>query len=307
MLKIYQKTIKEKKLSIIKEIKFGSWVHVERPDEKDLDFLVNKLALDKGLLEDALDEHEVPRMEIEKGNIYIFTRVPHKERNGHISTRPLLVVLGENFTVTFSRNSFVFFEKFEKEQIDFYTSQKTKFFLQIFSEINREYNKFLTDINKSVRQASIRLENIDNKSIVQFVVFEEALNDFLDSLVPISNILKNLLSGKSLKLYEDDEDLMEDLFLGNGQLIDRCKTNLKTMVNVREAYTAIMTNNLNRVIKLLTAITIILSVATLIASFYGMNVELPFDGSPVAFIWILLITSVISLVLFGIFIKNKWF
>ena len=306
MLKIYQKTIKENELNITKEVRFGSWVHVEKPDEKDLDFLVGKLLLDKGLLEDAIDIHEVPRMEVEEGNIYIFTRVPHREKGGHISTRPLLVVLGENFTVTLSRSSLSFFERFEKEQIDFYTSQKTKFFLQIFSEINREYNRFLTDINKEVRQASVRLENIDNKSIIRFVVFEEVRNDFLDSLAPISNILKNLLSGKSLKLYEDDEDLMEDLFLGSGQLIERCKTNLKTMVNVREAYTAIMTNNLNRVIKLLTAITIVLSVSTLIVSFYGMNVTLPFDGSPMAFVGILLVIVVISLVLFGVFIKNKW-
>jgi len=164
--------------------------------------------------------------------------------------------------------------------------------LQIFSRINQVYNKFLTDISKNVRSVSVKLEKIENKDVIRFVNFEIILNDFLTALNPINNLLQDLLSGKFLKLYEKDKDLIEDLSLGTGQLIERCRADLKTIVNIRESYSTIITNNLNRVIKLLTALTIILTIPTIIASIYGMNVRLPLADNPLAFNWIIFLKNV---------------
>jgi magnesium transporter len=152
----------------------------------------------------------------------------------------------------------------------------------------------------------IQFQNITNEDIVRFVTFENALNDFLAALVPTSNILKDLLSGKHLKLHEKDGELVEDLFLANGQLIEICRSTLKNIFNIRNAYSTIMTNDLNRVIKLLTALTIILSVPTIIASIYGMNVVLPLAENNQAF-WLIGGGTIISVfVLFLLFKKNRW-
>jgi magnesium transporter len=178
--------------------------------------------------------------------------------------------------------------------------------LQLFSRLVASYNQFLTDISRRVRRLGIRLEEITNKEIAQLVAFEGVLNDFLSALVPTNTILGNLLSSKFLKLYEEDKELIEDLILSIGQLVEICKSNLKTMVNIRESYSTIMTNNLNRVIKLLTALTVILAVPTMIASFFGMNVALPGAGSPHAFVWIFGFTVLIAGLLLLVFIRNRW-
>ncbi len=305
MIKIYQKTIKDKGLREIDGFRVGSWLYLEKPTEAEIEQVADLLKLKASLLRDALDVHEVPRIEVAKDAVYIFTRVPYAEGNQTI-TVPLLIILGENFLVTVSERAVPLFDDFIHSKIEFFTTQKTKFFIQLFSRIIQLYNEHLTNIGRRVRGGGPRLENITNRDVVQLVAFEGVLNDFISALLPTSTILRNLLSGKSLKLYEEDRELVEDLLLGSEQLIESCQLNLRTIVNIREASSVIMTNNLNRVIKLLTALTVILSVPTMIASLYGMNVSLPGADEPRAFLFVIMATALISAILFIVFIKNRW-
>lgn len=305
MIKIYQKKVKDRKLKTLKTFKIGSWIYIDNPSKKELDQFAERFSLERDLLEDAIDPNEVPRVEVENGVTYVFTRVPFKEKE-RVTTSPALFGLGKDFLFTVSPKPLPFLDKFTSGKINFYTTQKAKLFTLLFSEINAIYNHSITEINKKVRSLSVNPEKINNKDILQFVIFEGGLNDFLAALTPINALLNNILSGKFFKLYEEDKDLVEDVFLANGQLIETCKLNLKSIGNIRESYSTIMTNNLNRVIKLLTALTVMLTVPTIVASFYGMNVSLPFAGSPLAFIWIVTATVFVSLAILGIFIYNRW-
>lgn len=145
MIKIYQKTIRETELKELDEFKIGSWINVEAPTEKELDVLTERFSLDKGHLKDALDPHEVPRLEIEGETIYIFTRVPYRKEE-KITTLPLLVILGGDFLMTVARNPHNFLETFKANKVaDFHTTQKVKVFIQIFSGINSVYGNFITE------------------------------------------------------------------------------------------------------------------------------------------------------------------
>ncbi len=306
MLKIYYKNIKEKELKTLDEFKVGSWVHAENPTEAELEKIVAMLGVEGSLLKDALDAYEAPRMEIEKDVTYIFTRFCYSTKHDHIATSPILLVIGEYFLLTICDQAFPPLEKFISGGVPFYTTQKTKLFLQIFFQINLTYNVFLHSISKTIRSISIKLEKINNKDILQFVSFENILNDFLSALVPTNTILETLLSGKYLRLYEEDKDLVEDLFLNNGQLIKICGSNLKSIVNIRESYSTILTNNLNRVIKLLTSVTVLLTIPTMISSLFGMNVPVPFADSPAAFWNIALVLLAVVTALLFLFVKNRW-
>jgi magnesium transporter len=112
------------------------------------------------------------------------------------------------------------------------------------------------------------------------------LNEYLTSLQSQAVVFRNLLSGKFLPLYEDDEDLIEDLSLGTTELIDLIKSRLKTISNIRDAYSTIMANNLNRIFKHLTSIGIFMVIPTVTASLYGMNLALPVATHPNAFWYI---------------------
>ena len=305
MVKIYQKTIRDKAIKEVDSFKVGSWIYIENPTEEEIKSIADKHSLDESLFKDALDLYEVPRIEFEKKTVYVFTRVPHTAEAG-TATVPILIVIGENFVLTLSEKSLPFLERFLTGKIDFTTTQKTKLFLQIFSEIVATYNSSLNDISRRVRSVGIHLEEITNKDIGQLVRFEGMLNDFLSALTPTNTILGNLLSGKFIALYEEDRDLVEDLSLGIGQLVESGKANLKTMVNIREAYSTIVTNNLNRIIRLLTALTVIIAIPTMVFSFFGMNVALPYAATAGFAFWILSGTGLVAVALLLIFIKNRW-
>ncbi|MCH7828753.1 magnesium transporter CorA family protein [Patescibacteria group bacterium] len=304
MITIYYRTLKEQELQTLEKFKTGSWVAVENPTEEELDFLAQDLPLNRDLLRDAVDPYEVPRVEREGGVTYVYTRVPLQEEVQ--TTTPLMIAVGKNFVLTISHRSLPFLAKFQEGRVEFYTTQKTKLFLQLFSEINTAYSSFINNIAKNVRGVTVRLEDIGNKEIKQFVMFEGSLNDFLAALTPTNTLLNNLLSGKFLQLYEQDRELVEDLTLSNRQLIELCQSNMRSISNVREGYSTIMSNNLNRVIKILTALTIVLTVPTIIASFYGMNVRLPLADSPDAFLVVLGVTILVSVAVLTLFLKNRW-
>ena len=304
MLSIFYRDVKKKQLEQLEKLRSGSWIHVQTPSADEFDYLIEQLKLDPGLLQDAVDMDEVPRMEVEDGILYVFTRFA-TQKNGQIETMPIMIAVGKNFVLTVSTVACPPIDRFI-DHAAFYTTQKTKLVLQLFSQIATSYTKYLNQISRQIRANSFQVEKIDNDDIIQFVGFEIVLNDFLLALVRKNGMLKNFLTGKYLGLYEEDRDLIEDIFLNNEQQIEICKENLRNMVNIREAYSTIMTNNLNRVIKLFTTLTIILTIPTIIASMFGMNVKLPLEGHPFAFFIILGMTMLISLVLVFIFFKNKW-
>lgn len=305
MIKFYKKTVGKRHSKELEEFKVGSWVSVEDPSEEERLRLVEEFGISESLLLDALDPNEAPRLEKEGGNVYVFTRAP-LERDGEVTTSTMLIVIGEKFLMTISREHLPFLEKFHSGKADVNTTQKTRFFLQIFFEMNQLYAKFVGRVNRKVRGKSVNLEKIVNKDITQFVHFEITLNDFLGALQPMNIVLKNLLSGRQVHFYEEDRELMEDLTLSNGQLIDTCKGNLKTIVNIREAYSTILTNSLNGVIRLLTVVTVVLTIPTFLASLFGMNVPLPLPDSPTSFWIVLAIAFLISASVLLWFRKSNW-
>ncbi len=300
------RSTKNKKAVKRKVFRPGTWILVENPKASEIKNLAEKFSVNEDLLKDAMDVHEVPRIEKdEKGVTYVFVRTPVFE-NGNILTNPMLVAVGSDFIMTVSRKKVPFLEKFIKGKIDFFTTQRAKLFFQIFLEINLQYGEILNNIRRDMLKVSINVRNVNNEDVVQFVIFENAINEFLSALVPLNTVLETLLSGKFFTLYEKDRDLIEDLYLSNRQLIELSKANLKTIVNIRDAYSTILTNNLNRVIKFLTSLTIIFTIPTIVASFYGMNVNLPLQENPFSFWIVLAITGLISLFLLAIFKKRDW-
>lgn len=301
MIKIYHCEHKEK-VSELEEFKAGAWIDVVNPSDEEIEKVVAMLGVEESLLRDALDPFEVPRLESEEDITYVYARVP-KNSNSGIFTVPLLFAIGKDFVLTFSKVECGFFDNIRSGKKSVCTTQKANFFMQVFSLINISYLGYLNGINKKIRAMKVRLEHINNKDILQFVDFEYVLNDFLSALVPINSVLQKLLDGKHIKLYEEDEDLVEDVLLSNGQLIETAKATLTHATNIRNAYSNIMTHDLNRVMKILTALTILLTIPTMIFSFYGMNVSLPSSS----YFGVMIFTIVISILVFMVFLKKRWF
>ena len=147
---------------------------------------------------------------------------------------------------------------------------------------------------------------MENKDIVHLVQHEEVLNGFISSFVPLMNVLEKVLTGKFLTIFEQDKDLIDDLLIDSEQTLQLGKTSIKSITNIREAYSAILANNLNKVMKFLTAITIIFMVPNIIAGFYGMNVHLPLAGNAFAFYHILGGSILLVILITVLFYRKRW-
>ncbi len=302
----YYRNIKDRRIVELTEPKAGSWIHVESPTPEDLEKLAKDLNLELDLLMDGIDVYELPRLEVDRKAAYIFTRYPYLEKD-QIVTVPVLFVVTDKFIASICAEEAPFLEVFSKMKKPLITTQTNKALLEFLLEINHTYDKYLTKINKQIRAFEIRLQKIKNNDIVRFVEIEGVLNDFRPALMRMNGILESLTSGRYLTFRESDHDLSEDIMLSNRQLIEQTDDSIRTLKNIREAYTTIMTNNLNQVIKLLTSLTVVFTIPTMVASLYGMNVHLPFESHPLAFVFVVGFIAILTSITLYIFIKNDYF
>lgn len=306
MIKVYFSNGADK-IAEIAEPKNGCLVYVENPSDIEIEAFADKHALDIGLLYDGLDPNEAPRIDTEEGVKYIFTRfaLPESQKQ---TTSPLLVIVGRDMVYVVSREPFDMLRLvLNKEGIA--TNKRAQLMLSILNEINTGYKARINSVAKrmwSVR-SQLNKAHIDNQDFIRFIDMEEDLNDFLSALEPMNTQLNSLLTGKFMQLQEEDKELVEDVELGSHELISLANSQLKTIKNVREAYSTITANNLNKVFKLMTSITILMGIFTLITGIYSMNIALPAAHNPNAF-WIIIgITTTLITVVSVMFKKNKWF
>jgi len=184
MINYYQRSIKDAQIKDLKDYRIGSLVLVSSPSEEELDNLSEKFKLERDLLSDALDPYEVPRLEVEKNAVYAFARIPSDEGR-RTSTLPLLIIVSDDFLMLVAKKDLDFLFKDLRKRSDFFTTQRSKSFLQIFGEIQADYSQMLTKINKKINYFSLNMDQIGEKDIAAFINFEIVLNEFLSALLPI--------------------------------------------------------------------------------------------------------------------------
>lgn len=292
MITYYYKNIRSKKLSIMNEYRAGSWICVESPSMEEIQQLTNRYQLDPGHMNDILDDDEMPRLEKEGEVTYIFVRYAYTNEEGELSTAPLLFVVSKEIFITIASQKLPRLARFTSGKIDFSTTQRTKLLLQIMDQIVDQYESFINNISRQIKmiRSRLRAQDVGNEDFIDFVVIEDELNEFLSAMLPTTAILRRLMLGRHLPLFADDEDLVEDLLLNNEQSIEGCRSNVKSIVNIREAYATITSNNLNRTMKILTAATMLIALPNVFFGMYGMNIELPFQQQPWAYVFVLGLT-----------------
>lgn len=298
MISYYYKNIRSKGLVQEKDYRDGAWVSVEEPTEAEIDHLVEKFDLDAGHMSDALDPDEMPRLEREGDLNYIFVRYAYTNEDMELTTAPLLFIIGPNLLITVALHSLPRLQRFLDGKVDFSTTQRTKLMLQIMNQIVNQYEIFINNISRQIKSIRTRLKTheVNNQDFIDFVLIEDELNEFLSALQPTTAILRRLMLGRHVPLFKDDQEIVEDLLLNNEQSIEGCLSNVKSIINIRDAYSTIASNNLNRTMKVLTAATVVLTLPTIFFSMYGMNVDLPYQHSAVAFNAIAAATLVIMLI-----------
>lgn len=304
LLKIYNTDIETNEFRELKEFKKGSWINLVNPSENEIKKVCESVQIQEDFIRDALDFEEKARIDHEEDDdttlFVVDVPITENGEEGEViySTLPLgMIVVRDDFFITVSLRKNKIIESFEKRKIkNFQTYKKTRFIFQILYLNSSFYLSYLKQINKETEVAEYILKNsMRNKELLKMLTLEKGLVYFTTSLKSNELVMEKTLRGKIIKLYEEDEEILEDAITENRQAIEMAQIYNNILNGTMDAYASIISNNMNGVMKTLTSITIILAVPTMISSFWGMNVNLPLQNNPLGFIVMISISIILTL------------
>jgi magnesium transporter len=293
MLQYLRATKTDPVIQAVETLRVGSWIRSERPTD-DEKVILTELGLDGDFLNDALDPHEIPRVEQDDGWTYFITRVPDIGDDFNDFTTPVMVATSPDYIVTVSRDTLgrLWQPFIDRRRLP--TGNHVGMFIAMMDMVAGSYQNRVAQINRQMRAATSDVRQLRSRDIGVLAEYERKLNDYLDALLPTNTAVERMLGGRLLKLSDDDRDSVEDLSIELEQVIARCKSLLRTITNLRDSYRAVMDTRLNETIRLLTVITLALTIPTMLAGLFGMNVNIPFDEKSPTTFWSIVAISVIS-------------
>ena len=309
MISIYQS--EDGKVTEKNEMLPGTWIHLCEPEEDEIQQVCDQLHLDPDFVRAALDEEERSRIEVEDGVTLILVDTPTVEAEGRsfvYSTIPFGIILAPENIVTVCLKETSLPRAFSEGLVKgISTKKRNRMTLQM---LYRNATLFLFYL-RQVDKASSRVENelhisMKNKELIQMLGLEKSLVYFSTSLKGNELVLEKLLRMDFVKNYPDDTDLLEDVIVENKQAIEMSNIYRDILSGTMDAFASVISNNLNIVMKLLAALTIILTVPTIVFGLWGTNVPVPFENTPYGFWLVLLIAVVLTGVSVWFMQRKKW-
>lgn len=295
----------------IDTIEPGSWVKLVAPTEEEMKLVAHKLNIELDFIKAATDEEERARLEIENDATLILVDTPIVAEEGsglelHNAIPLGIIYTPENIVTVCLRDIELLRQFHETRVLRYSTKKKNRFVLQMLYKNAAKFLFYLKQIDKSSTKVEMELhKSMKNKELIQMLKLEKSLVYFSTSIKANEIVMEKLLRMQFIKEYPDDLDLLEDVIIENKQAMEMCAIYRDILSGTMDAFASVISNNLNIVMKILTSITIVLSIPTLIASLWGMNVAVPFSHNPFGF-WIVLgICFIISIIAIIILYRRK--
>ena len=259
----------------------GAWISLVDPTDAELS-TVEDLGIDPAMLRAALDAEETSHIDIDDGQTLIIVDVPVADDSSTpntvvYSTLPVGIITTDDYVVTVSLKETSTFIDLKMGRVrNVAPQQKTKFILQILLRVASRYLYYLKQIDKIYHAVEKQLhKSMKNKELFQLLDLEKSLVYFSTSLQSNSNTIKKILSGRVIKLYEEDQELLDDVLIEVNQAIEMSNIYSSILSGTMDAFASVISNNLNIVMKVLTSVTILLTIPNIVFGFFGMNVDFP--------------------------------
>ncbi|MCQ1408679.1 magnesium transporter CorA family protein [Staphylococcus aureus] len=288
----------------------ASWINVVEPDREEIENLMEQYKIPEDFIRDPLDSEESSRIEYDEDTGYsliiIDLPIVNSTNRSVLSfvTIPLGIIIGNGIIVTVCDAENEFLENLPKRDINL--KFHSRFALEILTTIADHYNRNLRLLNKSrIRIEKELKNNITNKQLFKLMEVEKSLVYFLAALKGNDTIIKKLFRLPAIKRFEEDEELLEDLIIENNQAIETTELHQRILESITTSYASLLSNDMNTIMKTLTLFTVLLTLPTLVFSFFGMNVPLPIDDHSYIS-WIIVVgISLILVVIVSIFLWRK--
>ena len=312
MFKMYNTNIITNVTEETTEFTRGNWINMVSPSDEEIKTVCENVNIQEDFIRYALDSEEKARIDIEEDDgtilFIIDTPIIDIESGAKVySTIPIGVIfVRDDYIITVSINKNPIIENLLKNKMKtIITYKKSRMLLQLFYSNSEMFLNLLKKINKETEIAENVLKNsMKNKELLKLLSLEKGLVYFTTSLKSNEVVMEKTMRGNLIKLYEEDEDILEDSIIENKQAIEMARIYREILTGTMDAYASIISNNLNGVMKYLTSITIILAIPTMIASYWGMNVGVPMQNNPFGFVMIVLFSLLIGIIA-SIWLKKK--
>jgi magnesium transporter len=308
MLSIYKTT--EQGLEKIEMIANGAWVNVVDPTPDEIEKLVN-WGMDMDYVNYSLDQDEMPRMERDEDYTFILLRIPLHQPESDVpySTVPLGIMILGNKIITVCRYDSDIFKVLANGKYRLLkTGKRYRLALYIFLETSARYLNLLREINRATELVEDKLQkSTRNREVLDLLKYQKCLTYFATALRSNEVMMERVQRTQLFNYYEEDQDLLEDVLTENQQAIQMTTITTEILSSMMDAFASIISNNLNGVMKALAALTIVVSLPGTVAAFYGMNVVLPGESHPLAFLMVLAIAIALTSTTILIFYKRDWF
>ena len=291
----------------------GAWINLINPTPQEINEVSAQFDIEINHILSALDEEERARIEVDDNCTVIIVDVPIKEAEsgvGDYVTIPMTIILGDKFIITACLKNIKLLEDFSSGKVrGFFTYKKTRFILQLLYKNASYFLQYLRQIDRMSHKIEQELhKSMKNKELIQLLDLEKSLVYFTTSLRANEIVLEKMMRMETIKQYPEDKELLEDVIIENKQAIEMANIYSNILSGTMDAFASVISNNLNIVMKTLTSITIVMSIPTMIASFFGMNVPgIPLSGSPHAFVGIVIMSFIVSAILAVYMIRKKLF
>ena len=304
----YYRTM-DHQMNEISEAIEGSWISLIHPTAAELVQVSRDYKIDLDHLKAPLDEEERSRIEVEDDYTLIIVDIPvteERKEKEYFLTIPCGIILTNEVIITVCLMETPVLTDFRDGRVrNFWTFKWTRFILQILHRNASLYLQYLRSIDKKSDEVEKQLHiSTKNQELIELLELEKSLVYFSTSLRGNELVLEKLLKIEKIKQYPEDEELLDDVIIENKQAIEMADIYSNILSGTMDAYASVISNNLNIVMKVLAVITIVMSIPTMIASFWGMNVPVPLADSPHGFA-VLVIASLILTVIGGIFLGKK--
>ena len=313
MIQIYKSSSENNSsLTLLDNIETGCWINVVAPSDEELLLISKKTGVPIQFLKAPLDDEETSRIDIEDGNMIVIVDIPFTEMEDNsltYDTYPLAIIHTESFLITVClKNSKVLTDFINGKIKSFFTFKKSRFILQILNRISTYYLIYLRQIDKKSLMIEKRLhKSMKNRELIQLHSLEKSLVYFSTSLKANEITLEKLLKVEVMQKYSEDKDVLEDVIIENKQAIEMTEIYSNILASTMDFFASVISNNLNIVMKVLASVTILMAIPTIMSGIYGMNVDLPFQHEPYAFLLVMGITfSICGLVAFILYKKDMF-
>ena len=300
------------KLTETQGIEPGCWIALTNPTETEISDIEEDLKIDRDYICAALDEEEPARIESDDGVTLIVVDYPIAEQDNDpdrtllYSTTPMSLIVTDKNVITVTAKQNVVLEELAKGVVKGVRPDlRTRFVFTVLLRIAARYLQYLKQIDKLANFVEGKMYRaMKNKGLIQLQGLEKSLVYFSTSLKSNEAVLEKLTRGRFLKLYEEDQDLLDDVMIEVKQAIEMTSIYSNILSGTMDTFASIISNNLNIIMKRMTTITIILTMPTIVFSFYGMNLNDAANGLPMANVWFPILLSVLLSVLIGLWVTK---